>query len=59
MKEQQIGVNLNQILIAENIVFVIHEGTKFDIINEQGGWYEISLLDGKKGWVFSNDVRSI
>ena len=44
---------------GENIVFVIHEGTKFDIINKQQGWYEILLLDGKKGWVLSNKVRII
>ena len=54
-----LDVRSSPISRGENIVFVIHEGTKFDIINKQEGWYEISLLDGKKGWVFSNDVRSI
>ena len=44
---------------GENIVFVIHEGAKFEIINNQEGWYEISLLDGKKGWIFSKEERKI
>jgi len=44
---------------AENVVFRIHEGTKVEIHNIQSGWSEIMLLDGKKGWVFSKDIRKI
>ena len=44
---------------GENIVFLIHEGTKIEIITEESGWYEIVLLDGKKGWIPMNEVRTI
>ena len=35
----------------EKIIFRIHEGLKVDIVQSQPGWFEIILLDGKKGWV--------
>ncbi len=35
----------------EKIIFRIHEGLKVDIAQSQPGWYEIVLLDGKKGWI--------
>ena len=44
---------------GENIVFIIHEGTIVEIITKQPGWYEIVLLDGKKGWIPMNEVRII
>ena len=44
---------------GENVVFRIHEGTKLDIKNTQAGWYEIILLDGKKGWLVSDKVRKL
>ena len=54
-----LDVRSSPISRGENIVFIIHEGAKFEIINNQQGWYEISLLDGKKGWIFSKEVRKI
>ena len=44
---------------GENVIFRIHEGTKVEIQNFQSGWSEIILLDGKKGWVPSKDIREI
>ena len=44
---------------GENIVFIIHEGTKVEIVTKQPGWYEIVLLDGKKGWISVDGVRII
>ena len=35
----------------EKIIFRIHEGLKVDILQSQPGWFEIILLDGKKGWI--------
>lgn len=32
-------------------LFILHEGTKVFIRERLGQWIEISLLDGKKGWV--------
>jgi tetratricopeptide (TPR) repeat protein len=39
------------------VLFKIHEGIKVTIDSEQGDWVEISLLDGKKGWVLSEQLR--
>ena len=44
---------------GENVVFRIHEGTKVDISTSQPGWIEVILLDGKKGWIPSEDVRTL
>ena len=40
-------------------LFVIHEGTKVTIEDEVGGWYEIRLSDGNKGWVSANSLEKI
>ena len=32
-------------------VFVLHEGTKVRVEDKVGGWEQIKLSDGKKGWV--------
>ena len=44
---------------GENVVFRIHEGTKVEILDTQIGWSEIILLDGKKGWIPSKELREI
>ena len=31
-------------------LFVLHEGTKVNINDEVGEWFEIRLSDGNKGW---------
>jgi tetratricopeptide (TPR) repeat protein len=40
-------------------LFVLHEGTKVTIEDEVGGWYEIRLSDGNKGWIPANSFRKI
>ena len=32
-------------------LFVIHEGTKIEVIKDEGGWSQVSLMNGNKGWV--------
>jgi tetratricopeptide (TPR) repeat protein len=44
---------------GENVVFRIHEGTKVDIATTQPGWFEVILLDGKKGWIPSDEVWTL
>ncbi len=44
---------------GENVVFRIHEGTKVDIATSQPGWFEVILLDGKKGWIPAEEVRTL
>ena len=40
-------------------LFVIHEGTKVTILDEVGSWRNISLADGRQGWITSNELEVI
>jgi tetratricopeptide (TPR) repeat protein len=40
-------------------LFVLHEGTRVTIEDEVGGWYEIRLSYGNKGWVPANSLEKI
>jgi tetratricopeptide (TPR) repeat protein len=46
---------------AENSVdlFVIHEGTKVQILDRVEGWSEIRILNGSIGWIRQSDYQSI
>lgn len=37
--------------------FYLHEGTKVKIIDEDGDWYRIELVDGNDGWILKNDLK--
>lgn len=43
---------------ASNL-FVLHEGTKVDVLESAGNWLEIQLSDGRKAWVESNEIEII
>lgn len=38
-------------------LFVLHEGAPFVLRSVQGKWLKITLSDGKKGWIASDDTR--
>ena len=40
-------------------LFVIHEGTKVKILDEVGDWKNISLADGRQGWIKTADIEII
>ena len=40
-------------------LFVIHEGTKVKIIDNVGDWQNISLADGRQGWIESSAIEVI
>lgn len=42
-----------------NELFVIHEGTKVEILDKLGDWYEISLSDGTIGWIPADNAKKI
>ncbi|MEA1887602.1 MAG: tetratricopeptide repeat protein [Bacteroidota bacterium] len=42
-----------------NELFVIHEGTKVEVEDKLGEWYEIRLSDGTVGWIPMDFVRKI
>lgn len=40
-------------------LFVLHEGTKVNILDIVGKWYNISLSDGRQGWIPETDIDII
>jgi len=42
-----------------SILFQVNEGSIAEISNNQKDWVEIILIDGKKGWVPSESIRTI
>lgn len=39
--------------------FILHEGTKVQIIAEDDDWYRILLADGKDGWIHQKDLKPL
>ena len=54
-----VDVRSAPIMRGQNVVFRIHEGTKVEIQHSELGWNEIILLDGKKGWVLSENLKAL
>ena len=40
-------------------LFVIHEGTKVELMDNQNGWIKIGLLNGNTGWIRLTDIKEI
>jgi tetratricopeptide (TPR) repeat protein len=40
-------------------LFVIHEGTKVKIVQQNGEWKEVKLMNGKSGWIKGEDIQVI
>ncbi len=40
-------------------VFVLHAGTKVDLLNTEGEWFEVRIASGARGWIHSNDLRVV
>jgi SH3-like domain-containing protein len=40
-------------------LFVLHEGTKVELISKLGEWWKIKLEDGSQGWIHESDVEVI
>ena len=40
-------------------LFIIHEGTKVRILDSVGTWQNISLADGRQGWIEGNSIEVI
>ena len=40
-------------------LFVLHEGTKVSVGNRMDSWVEITISDGKKGWIESKAIAMI
>lgn len=40
-------------------LFIVHEGSKVKILEQDGNWYKIELIDGKQGWINAGGVGII
>ncbi len=40
-------------------LFIIHEGTKVEILDKIGNWNEIRISDGNRGWIKDTDMEVI
>jgi Uncharacterized protein conserved in bacteria len=40
-------------------LFIVHEGTKVKILDSVEGWDNVSLADGRQGWIKSKDIEVI
>lgn len=40
-------------------LFVLHEGTKVDVVDQIGSWVEVRIASGNKGWIVSTDMEKI
>lgn len=40
-------------------LFLLHEGTKVELLEELGQWKRVELADGRQGWIFSVDIEII
>ena len=40
-------------------LFILHEGTRLNILDELGTWYKVEISDGRQGWIRSADIEVI
>lgn len=50
---------LSGIDAGSNIKFILHEGTKVQIIDNKSEWLRIKLIDGRDGWMMKKDLKNI
>ena len=43
----------------QNIVPVVHEGLKVQILESLGDWYNVRMADGNEGWILKTDLEKI
>ena len=45
--------------IGSEVAFVLHEGTKVQILERDNDWARIQLADGKDGWILVDDIKEL
>ena len=40
-------------------LFILHEGTKVTVLDVTDGWVNVSLADGRQGWMKADDLEMI
>ncbi|MCW1949118.1 MAG: SH3 domain-containing protein, partial [Candidatus Shapirobacteria bacterium] len=44
--------------LDSDIVYTAQENEKFNVISDQGDWYQVSLGNGSGGWLKKSNVKS-
>lgn len=44
---------------ASKDIFILHEGTKVEVVSSLGEWREIEIADGNKGWIAAAAIETI
>jgi uncharacterized protein YgiM (DUF1202 family) len=44
---------------ASQDLFILHEGTKVEILDQVGSWSNIELADGRQGWIRTSEIEII
>jgi hypothetical protein len=42
-----------------NNLFILHEGSKVQILEQAGKWCRVEIADGRQGWMQTGDVEVI
>ncbi|MEJ6792484.1 MAG: tetratricopeptide repeat protein [Lacinutrix sp.] len=53
-QESQVKIEPN---LRSDEAFMLHEGTKVQVLDTINSWKKIKLADGKTGWISSNDIK--
>ncbi len=40
-------------------LFILHEGTKVEILDKLGDWSKVEISDGRQGWIRAADIEAI
>ena len=57
--ENQVAVRSGPFSLDDNIIVKINEGILTQVGQLQNDWVEITLLDGTRGWIYSNNIRQL
>lgn len=49
----------NEPRIGSETAYIIHEGTKLQILDEDDEWVRIQLADGKDGWILAESIKAL
>ena len=55
-KLQMLNLNLKT---NSDTVFVIHEGTKVQLLETDGLWTHVAIVNGIDGWLPSSDIKKL
>jgi SH3-like domain-containing protein len=42
-----------------NDLFILHEGTKVEVLDELNDWKKIRIANGTVGWIKSGDIEMV